>query len=449
MKKKLIALLLTLALVCTFTFALTACNKNKGNDEQPAEKTTMLVLGDSIAEALAGPSPVSERENYGYYSLIGRGNGYYYINQSVSGWRSNQLLDSINSCIKNGDESAELKYTVIKNADIIEISILGNDLLQDNLGKLLSALAEYINEVKKIDGNGNLTLADMSDYIHEHIQDEDSGGSDALEYIKQTLYTHNKSEGGWTFKDNSTKNLAGIVDGIRQINPNAKILLQTIYNPVFDSTSLIGDTKIAVIDTDSESNQAWQAKYAGQTPREVISSLGYEPSQYRVLGDILIEMLNNVVRDYQKAHSDVCTIVEIHDYFEEYYNNDTSADKIYARRLYSQDYIHPSNEGHAFIAEVTQSVLSSFNLTDNAKYLATVKEIRKEQLNRMYTFEGSPVDVTVACAAVDAATTSLAANEAYFNAVTDSTYAARVAARDTSKPAAFYPWVVPNYANNY
>ena len=63
----LVVTLLILACVCAFA----ACDKDKVPQGHP---TTIVYIGDSIAEALIGPSPVSERDNYGYYALVGRAN---------------------------------------------------------------------------------------------------------------------------------------------------------------------------------------------------------------------------------------------------------------------------------------------------------------------------------------------------------------------------------------
>ena len=74
--KKVLSIFAVIALVAVFALSFVACDDKK--DESPAAKT-IVFLGDSIAEALIGPSPVSERDNYGYYALVGRVNGLNYF----------------------------------------------------------------------------------------------------------------------------------------------------------------------------------------------------------------------------------------------------------------------------------------------------------------------------------------------------------------------------------
>ena len=65
MRKKILSVLLAVVLVASMAVAFVACDD--GND-----KYTIVYIGDSIAEALIGPSPLGERDNYGYYALVGK-----------------------------------------------------------------------------------------------------------------------------------------------------------------------------------------------------------------------------------------------------------------------------------------------------------------------------------------------------------------------------------------
>mgnify|MGYP002523105937 CR=1 FL=1 len=76
--KKILSILTVAVLIIVFTLTLVACDDS-------SDSPTIVFLGDSIAEALIGASPVSERDNYGYYALIGRVNGFNYYNHSMSG----------------------------------------------------------------------------------------------------------------------------------------------------------------------------------------------------------------------------------------------------------------------------------------------------------------------------------------------------------------------------
>lgn len=145
--KRIVTILAVVVLSLAFGLCLFAC------DEKADDSPTIVFLGDSIAEALIGPSPVSERDNYGYYALIGRVNGFNYFNHSMSGHlTSGNMADKVNGegllqIISRESETATLIQTHIKQADIIHISVLGNNALQFDLGAMLMEMAD-INEGK-------------------------------------------------------------------------------------------------------------------------------------------------------------------------------------------------------------------------------------------------------------------------------------------------------------
>ena len=59
MNKKIVSAVLCLILVVGCLTAVAACDKDG------KEKLSIVYLGDSIGEAVAGPSPLEERDNYG------------------------------------------------------------------------------------------------------------------------------------------------------------------------------------------------------------------------------------------------------------------------------------------------------------------------------------------------------------------------------------------------
>ncbi len=178
MKKKIIALILCAALLVCASVTLIGCDKT--------EPIKIVYLGDSIAEALLGPSPVSERENYGYYAIVGRRNDYVYVNRSASGHQTKQLLD----LLENPDEALNLP-SHLKTADVIHVSILGNDFLQTNLGETILSAAR--NDYDRID-----------------------------DILEKARFNFDK-----------------IYKALRGYNQDAIIMFQTVYNPVSPETGLI------------------------------------------------------------------------------------------------------------------------------------------------------------------------------------------------------------------
>ena len=113
MKRKFIGFLLIVALVATMAFSLVACNPNAVDD-----RYTIVYLGDSIAEALIGPSPLSERDNYGYYAIVGKTNGFKYYNHSVSGHKTSTGIvsgDGLWEMINKDDQNTKHFKNVTKD----------------------------------------------------------------------------------------------------------------------------------------------------------------------------------------------------------------------------------------------------------------------------------------------------------------------------------------------
>ena len=193
MKKRLITIV---AVIMTLTLLVALCGCENGStgsitvgkkhDEK--KQKTILFLGDSIAEAVAGPSPVTERESYGYYGIIGNINGYKFFNRAVSGYKTSDLLEYI----QRDDDGVNMTYSLLRSADIIHVSIIGNDVLGYDLTTMMLEAA-------------------VDDYTYE-----DRRLSIACE------------------------NLGKIVDYIKSVNPNATLIFQTLYNPVGENSPLVG-----------------------------------------------------------------------------------------------------------------------------------------------------------------------------------------------------------------
>ena len=124
MKRKILPYLLILLSV-SLCAALFACGNKTEEPAVPVtaeEQKIILFLGDSIGEALAGPTPLTEREAYGYYGIIGNINGFDYYNRAVTGYTSADLMEFV----EREDDGINMVQSLIKKADIIHISNLGN-----------------------------------------------------------------------------------------------------------------------------------------------------------------------------------------------------------------------------------------------------------------------------------------------------------------------------------
>ena len=135
------------------------------------QKTYYIVLGDSIAYGSGLKNP----EEACYGKIVADSNGYEYSNHSVPGHSSNDLLNII---------AEEDVIEDIKKADIISISIGGNDFLTDN----------------------------ASDLIFDSVLENDYSRFDE---IAEEYYI----------------NITKIISTIKNYNSNAVILMQNLYNP--------------------------------------------------------------------------------------------------------------------------------------------------------------------------------------------------------------------------
>lgn len=423
MKKLLTSLVIVvLVALCAFTFA--AC------DDDGGEKLNIVFLGDSIAEALIGASPVSERDNYGYYAIVGRTNDFNYYNHSMSGHlTSGNMADKsgegLLEVISRKDEKATLIRTHIVEADVIHISVLGNNILQYSLASLMLEMADKLANIapgspeswyqacfdRETDENLKAELkaryADdkpLFDYLHD-------GGT--LENMRpsvwsedgETIHFGDRNEGKnletadpkFNFPP-TYQNIVDIVAKLRELNPTAKIIFQKVYNPVYEGTTLLKESEYAAL-----------------------AEKGYDTTaKIRKLAGHLLGFLNGMLDEYNQNHPENTVLtLDICKAFDDVTNTDVkngevdlSANGLGSSLIY-QDFTHPSNFGHAIIAQETQKMLEELGIA-NKNALANYKAIKCDQLDRIYSgVEG--FDLQAAKDAVNNADTYYATTRAYFD----------------------------------
>lgn len=335
MKKKIIASVLCVVLLACCAAALAACN----NDGETAEKTEIVYLGDSIAEGILGASPLGLRHEYAYANVLGRRNDFEYYNHSVSGHLTKDLLALLNNDL--GYDGARGLILHVQEADIIHVSILGNDLLQD---------------------------MSMNDVVLEAAQ----GLYTIIDGIAETAY----------------ENITGIVARIRELNPDATLIFQNVYNPLSEKSTLV----------DAETRATLAAEHDTY------------PEDFRQLGAGILDRLNGVLDRYLAEHPGAFIIADAQAEFDRIFAEDYERGK----DLIYPDYIHPSNEGHAVLADLTQGILEEQGLANASAALAEYKTMRKNVLDNY--FDGIVTDIDGVKAAIDAAADCAAVTEAFFDA---------------------------------
>jgi len=159
MKKLISVLLAVVMLISVFTVSVSA-----------KEPLNYLLLGDSIARGAGVLNP--DEACYGL--MVANTNGYNYKNDGIDGYTSEMLLKLL-------DDEAVMND--VENADIISLSIGGNDFLKANIASLLIG----------------------AEITHDY----------------QTFYE---------IRDEFYDNFDKIIRKIQKANPDVLILMQTIYN---------------------------------------------------------------------------------------------------------------------------------------------------------------------------------------------------------------------------
>ena len=335
MRRKFIAAVLVIVMLACCVAVLAACN-----DDKAVEKTEIVYLGDSIAEGILGASPLGLRHEYAYANVLGRRNDLTYYNHSVSG----HLTKDLRAILENEDLDYDMARGLllhVSEADIIHVSILGNDLLQS---------------------------MNMNAVVLEAAQDK-------YDIINGTAAT-------------ASANIAVIVDRLKELNPDALIIFQNVYNPLSEKSTLV----------DGPTRATLSAKYR------------IEEGDLRELGSGILDRLNGVLDNYIKEHPDAFVIADARSEFDRIFEEDYERGK----GLIYPDYIHPSNEGHAVLADLTQGILEERGLVDGKKAIAEYKTMRKNVLTNYFAESGA--DIAAATAAIDAAADCAAVTKAFFAA---------------------------------
>lgn len=188
--KKQISILFAGTVLCSMFGAMPA---------SAAEQPSLLILGDSISsgEGLADGE-------YGYYDYVAECTGSALTNLAQSGTSTEELLNLI---------SDAANQDAIKKADIISISIGGNDLMQpakDYFATLQKDGETMIQTAKRLAKEGDIVKI--------------------MGNLTATLRAPRQA---------AIANYPVIEEKLRALNPDAKIVMQTLYNPFEVSESYL------------------------------------------------------------------------------------------------------------------------------------------------------------------------------------------------------------------
>lgn len=386
--KRVFALILCLALIIGCVAAFVACSPDdpekstpdrfywgEGKEVAASDKTQIVYLGDSIAEGILGASPLPLRHEYAYGNVIGRRNDYSYANHSVSGHLTNNMLELISNA--SGYDGARMLVSNIQTADIVHISIIGNDILQDR-------------EDVELEGNP------YGDYVSMHQVVCDAMIRNNYDGLNLALYGTTDESG----TAGSYGNLVQIVERLIELNPDAVIIFQKVYNPIFSV-----DTPLV---------KSWT--------RDELKNAGVDITtldSLHALGDNLIGRMNAVLQKVIDKFNDAktaadkwtLTSVDALAAFNAIYEADGAKR---AWNLIYPDGIHPSNEGHAVLADLTQQKLEELGLANKDNALAAYKQMRIDFINN--NFAGKISNAEQVKANINAATSCADVTKIFFAA---------------------------------
>lgn len=207
--------------------------------ESYGDGKNVMVFGDSIASGYG----LSKNE-YTYGQIIADYIGGSVENYAVPGSTSTETLELIRNF--NASQKEQLA-----NTDIVVISTGGNDMISYAAQSLLqfAELEGLLKDGKTAaDFPDHPSLDDVSDFmdtetIKDYVSDFAKARTfnDRLDSIYRNITYTDSNVGGSSYSQIIAKqvvpNIEAMVTEIRNVNPNAEIVVQTVYNPMQYETS--------------------------------------------------------------------------------------------------------------------------------------------------------------------------------------------------------------------
>ena len=245
MKRKFLAILLSLAMLFTLLPPGAAL----------AASPSYVALGDSITTGygLSADNNVETNKSLSFAAQVATNNNFALNNLAEDGETSASLLDKLT---KSDDPDYETVTEAVKSADVITITIGGNDLMD--------ALYEYLAASYNTTHPDALTTA-------EQIKAMLTGQDGAVDFwILTSLITpltqFPASSEFTTALNRFSTNLSSIVSQIKSLNANVRIVVATQYNPY---SHLSNQTIVNVVNAFDSGIQQLNGKISSQTDIKV------------------------------------------------------------------------------------------------------------------------------------------------------------------------------------
>lgn len=319
--KKCISAVLAAAMAVSSLTVFTASAESYGKGD-----TDIMVLGDSIS---SGYGLTEYEYNYGQLAADYLGGDVW--NYAVSGYESAETLAQIRAF----DSTQKAQLT---DSEVVVISIGGNDMMNYMAESLLDFAEknDLLAEGKTAaDMPEKKTFDTVSEFLDtDAVKEYTANFSNAIKFsdkldsiYKNITYTDSNSNGS-AYKQVIAKqiipNIKAMTEEIKAVNPNARVIVQTVYNPLQFSKEYEENLKASVSESYFTAYQKFKT------------------------------IFNNTTRRFSEQIKEVEGI-EIADVLTDFASEDANGDKYgwYFTKVQSGKKkfdIHPTQAGHVAIA---------------------------------------------------------------------------------------------------
>ena len=259
MKKRLVSLLLTLALLVLPVVSAGAAQPDPTlvqtqteTAEAAQHQYSYIALGDSITAGIGLPDAVYQK-NGNFYDVSGNYHGYsgdcyvakvadalgldrdHAINYGMPALMSNNLLELVQTGATHSDNA---DYTLpglreeLQTADLITVQIGSNDVLMPLMGAVAAATGGKAFKLllPMLEGNFREINADSLNTLREGLQALDLTAEERKATLR--LLDSGIAELCSQSRTSTLANIEATVQELQALNPNAQIILLGYYNPV-------------------------------------------------------------------------------------------------------------------------------------------------------------------------------------------------------------------------
>jgi lysophospholipase L1-like esterase len=358
----------TLSVVLAAAMCISAAPLSVSNAEDSTKN--LVVLGDSISTGYNLVDGTATHVEYNYADICADYLGWNLSNNAVTGDTTSDLYSKLQ------DESSAA-FTSTKDADVVVISIGGGDILQ-YIGQYICNYAAtkelLIDGVTSDDIPDRISMLDILDYVDKHklfenLNSSAYAASDFISQLRLELINTTADPNGYIQTD-IVPNTQKIIERIHEINSDAEVVLQTVYQPL------------------QLSQEVWNASFATGMPygtygiavntfrlnfTEIMNS--YQTSILALTDDYSYLKIADVYSEFTSLSSAPTRANQGHAYY--FTNIEGAADDtglIAPSNLLLDSDVHPNQKGHLAIAAAVLEQIGELHNTSSNTLLRKIHD---------------------------------------------------------------------------